>query len=235
MKKLNADSHKALINLDSHSVLHHIIENFINADIFNFIPIVGHNFKNVLSCFDQTYSKNINVHPIYNKHYSDRNNLYSLYCARKELEGNEFILCNGDMVFDRRIVKNILSMDKSSAIAIDDSSFKKPIDSPGVILKQNRIMDLGRHIPFDNNDGYAIGIYKFNKDLTSVFFNESEIMLKSNLNAGFHDPLIELFKSNLVNKCSTKEYLWTDIDEDDDVIKARRIHQQIKLNYENSK
>ena len=61
-------------------------------------------------------------------------------------------------------------MEGLSAIAIDDRNHPNPIDSPGVKSSKGKVLDLGRHIPFSENNGYAIGIYKFNKALSNAFF-----------------------------------------------------------------
>ena len=211
LKEVTKNNHKSLIKLDECSVLHHLIESFIYAGLTEFIPIVGHCSDKVLSEFKKEYSKLIEVDYVKNERFNDTNNLYSLFCARDLLEGEEFILCNGDVIIDREIIKGIASMAEHSIIAIDDYGYIEPVDSPGVIMKDDKIADLGRHIPFEDNEGYAVGVYKFNKNLSKEFFNEAKKMLDDNIDAGFHDPLTKLFGEFDIFKYQTGEYLWTDI------------------------
>jgi len=231
LKELTQDNHKALITLDDKSLLHHLIENCIYAGLTDFIPIVGHCSDKILDEFNRKYSKDISVYHVKNEKYNETNNLYSLYCARELLEGEEFILCNADIIIDREIIKGISSMKEHSVIAIDDFDYDEPVDSPGILMNEDKISDLGRHISFENNTGYAIGVYKFNKELSKEFFKEAKKILDKDINAGFHDPLSNLFDKFDIFKYRTKECLWTDIDTYDDIEKARSIHSKIKQDY----
>lgn len=229
--QITEKSHKALIKLDEYSLLYHLIENFIYAGLNDFVPIVGHCASEVLSCFNINHSDNISTSPVYNQRFNETNNLYSLYCARELLEGDEFILCNGDLILDREILVGLKELQNLSAIAIDDFTYNKPLDSPGILMNGNKISDLGRHIPFEKNTGYAIGVYKFNKKLSEEFFKESKKMLDNNINAGFHDPLSLLFDKFDVYKHQTKNFQWTDIDTFEDIEIARGLHKQIIKGY----
>jgi choline kinase len=228
---ITRDLHKSLICLDEFSLLHHLIENCIYAGITDFIPIVGHNSNQVLSCFDNKFSEKINVYPVKNEQYNETNNLFSLCCARDLLEGSEFLLCNGDIVIDREIVRRINDNSDLSKIAVDDFEYVNPVDSPGILMNDDKITDLGRHIPIDNNEGYAIGVYKFNKALSERFFKDANLMLDKNINAGFHDPLPALFNEFDVYKSPTNGRLWTDIDSEEDIAKAKLIHANICEKY----
>ncbi len=231
LKKITENNHKALIDLDKKSVLHHLIENCIYAGLTDFVPIIGHCRDRIINEFNKNYSQIISSTFVTNNQYNQTNNLFSLFCAKHILKGEEFILCNADIIFDREIIKSIQGMKNLSAIAIDDFKYTDPIDSPGIITNNRKIVDLGRHIKFKDNMGYAIGIYKFNKDLSNAFFDRAEVMLKSDLNYGFHDPLPELFNVFDVYKCKTEQKLWTDIDTFEDIEKAKKIHNAIIENY----
>ena len=94
---------------------------------------------------------------------------------------------------------------------------------------------MGRHIPFKQNNGYAIGVYKFNKELSNLFFKEAKLFLEKDLNAGFHDPLTNLFNKIIIEKFDTKHYLWTDIDTFDDIEKAKNLNDSLTKKYEMKK
>jgi len=235
LKTLTEKNHKSLINLDENSVLYHLIENFIYAGFKSFIPIVGHCTNKILSEFDKTYSQKIEYQFVENKKFNTTNNLYSLYCAKDILQGEEFILCNADIILDREIINGIGKIRGKSLIAVDGFNYSYPIDSPGIKSTNNRILDLGRHIPFKQNNGYAIGVYKFNKELSNLFFKEAKLFLEKDLNAGFHDPLTNLFNKIKIEKFDTKHYLWTDIDTFDDIEKAKNLNDSLTKKYEMKK
>ncbi len=228
---ITKNQHKAFIKLDDFSLLHHLVQNCIDAGIDEFVPIVGYRAEEVLEYLKIRF-KSLHVKAVINDNFAKSNNLYSLYCAKELLEGEEFLLCNGDLIFDKQILKDIMSKCGKSAIAVDDYRALEKIDSPKTKAKNNVICELGRHLDLKDNLGYAMGIYKFNKELSQSFFKEAKKMLDADLQAGFHDPLNHLFGTHNIYPHSVKNFLWTDIDEYEDIQKARDIHKQIRMKYE---
>lgn len=222
-------AHKSLILINQKPSLFYLLNNIKKAGIDEIITVVGHNGNELL---EEIQNFNFSVNAVWNPKYEITNNLYSLYSAREHLINEDFVIINGDLIFDHRILVDILKSDESQ-IAIDDTDYDKPIDSPGIILKDNVIADLGRHIPFEDNKGYAIGIYKISKELSADFFEIAEELLNEDLNHGFHDPLRKLFASHNIYPCSTSGNIWTDIDVKEDIEKAERYLLKImEKNYE---
>jgi len=220
--------HKSLIVLGDKPLLGHLIDGLLYCGLDEIIPIVGHNKEEVLKYLKDNYSNKITISPVINPKYKTANNMVSLWCAKHFLNNKAFILLNGDLVLNKLIIKKLLNSSHESAISLDIKNKNKAIDSPGTIIMNNRIFDLGRHIPNENNGGYAIGVYKFGKALSSKYFLEVEKMLEKNMfQAGFHDPLIELFKINKVNSVGTGGLTWTDIDTKEDIPKAKSMLEKI--------
>lgn len=220
------EKHKSLIMLDEHPLLYYLLEKIVKVGIRDVVIVIGYNGQEVLKAIE-SWNFQLNYEICWNNEYETTNNLYSLYQAKENLQNEDFVTINGDMVFDTRILEGILHCSGSS-IAIDDRTHKEPIDSPGIIVKEEKIIDLGRHIPFENNYGYAIGVYKFSKDITKDFFDEAKLFLEKDINSGFHDPLVPLFSKYNIKPYSTALYLWTDIDCIEDVEKAK--NYLIKIN-----
>ena len=142
------------------------------------------------------------------------------------------MLGNGDLVLNKIIIRDLHDKEGQSAIVLDDTR-DAPIDSSGTIVREGRIYDLGRHIPFEQNGGYAIGLYKFNAELSDAFFLEADKILQAGqFQAGFHDPLPRLFASYPVAPLSTGGFSWTDIDLPEEITTAecvlRRIQEEEK-------
>ena len=131
---------------------------------------------------------------------------------------------------NKYIIKNLLKTGDNSAIAIDDNSRSETIDSPGTLIKDGRILDLGRHIPKVKNGGYAIGLYKFGPNMSKAFFSEADRMINAKkYNAGFHDPLLPLFSSHEVLGLSTNGLSWTDLDTEEDIPYAKDLLKKILI------
>jgi choline kinase len=228
LENLTRNRHKAFISLNGTPCLNHLLDRLLSAGATELIPVLGFDSEAVYALIGERCNSRIKITPVFNLKYEVTNNLGSLICAREYVEGDPFVVCNGDLVINKNIIKNLIESDNESAIAVDDSKKDPSIDSPGIKVIDGRVYDLGRHISFKRSGGYAVGVYKFGRRLSSIFFPKAEQVFAKNPNAGFHDPLIPLFKDYPVYVCSTKGRSWMDIDKKEDISIACNLLQNIK-------
>ena len=212
------EPHKSLIPISGHAALWYLINNILNAGIVNIIAVTGFHGDAVKEYLCKAFP-DVSIQFAVNKRYETTNNLASVLCAKPFIEEDDFIVINGDMIFDYHILERIKEKQESS-VAIDVLHRKDPIDSPGTIIVNDQIKDLGRHIPLKDNCGYAIGIYRFSADIITDYFDAAEQLILDSPNAGFHDPLRELFRDHDVYACDIGDCLWMDIDRPEDIDRA---------------
>ena len=210
--------HKALLPLNGKPLLFYLINNIRKAGIEEIVPVLGYQGEEVLAHINQ-YAEDLKVYPVWNQHYSETNNLVSLLKAEKAVTGEDFIQVNGDMVFDYRIITKLLNTD-SAAIAVDLADYAIQLDSPRVLIQDNAIRDLGRHMRIEEANGYAVGLYRFSSALASDFFIKSKELIKKNPQMGFHEPLRFLFNRYRIVPVLTEDMLWMDVDEKADISRA---------------
>ena len=228
LEEVTQSRHKAFISLGGKPCVSYLLEGLLGSGATELIPVLGYDSEALHGLLVKKCCGRIKMLPVVNKRYEETNNLGSLLCARKYLVGNSFVVCNGDLVINRNILSDLIKIKKESAIAVDDSQRGASIDSPCVKSVNGRIYDLGRHIPFERSGGYAVGVYKFGEQLSSEFFNMAEQIFVKNPNAGFHDPLIPLFKDYPVYVSSTKGRSWMDVDKKEDIPIAIDLLRKIK-------
>lgn len=213
--------HKSLIPLNGEKLILRLLKNVLNAGCKDIIPILGYQSDILLDEINGMGGFS-SITPVINPDYEKTNNLYSLMQAESILSGEEFVVVNGDMVFDYRILKKMLEFE-GNAVGTDNYDYGYQLDSPRLLIKNDRIYDLGRHRTIEESQGYAIGMYKFSSDFSKDYFELGKKMVKENPNAGYHDPLLKAFDSVVVRPCYTEKYLWMDIDEKADVAKAEKM------------
>ncbi len=213
--------HKALITLNGEKLIVRLLKCILSAGGTSIVPILGYSADLLLKEINKVDGFS-SVDPVFNYLYETTNNLYSLLQAEQLLAGDDFIVINGDMVFDYRILQHIIEF-PGSAIGTDGNKYDHQLDSPRLLINDNRIYDLGRHRTIEESQGYAIGIYRFSKTISEEFFSLGKEMVKVNPNAGYHDPLVKLFHKHIVRPCYTENYLWMDVDEKADVPKAEKM------------
>lgn len=218
--------HKALIPLDGRPLISYLLENIRNSGISDVVIVLGYHADEVEQTIRQ-YSGDLDLHVCINNDYARTNNLASLMAARELLVNQNFIVVNGDMVFDYHILTK-LSAQTGTQVVVDCNVYENQLDSPRVLIRYERIIDLGRHMTIEEADGYAVGIYRFGADHTLSFFAIGEEMLKKNPQAGFHDPLRRMFDDKIILPCFTDHYAWMDVDEIEDVEKAECLLNKMK-------
>lgn len=229
MCKTYGDIHKAMVPLCGHPLLKYLIDNVRRAGIDEIVPVVGYKGEEILS-YLQRYREDMRIIPVWNREFQTTNNLVSLLRAQPAVAGEDFIQINGDMIFDYHILSRI-SRCEGSAVAADVLHYHQETDSPKIVIRKGRIMDLGRHILKEDGHGYAIGIYRFSKELSDKFFMKAKKLVLDNPDMGFHDPLRYFFQDFFVAPCETGEYLWTDVDEAADIKRAEEYVRILENKY----
>lgn len=218
--------HKSLILLNGNTLLSYVISNVQKAGITSVVPVLGYQKNTVLAEIERCKG-NMEIIPAENEEYENTNNLVSLLKAEESLDGEDFLLINGDMVFDYRILLQMQGY-KNGAIAVDVKDYPVQIDSPRVQIQNDRITDLGRHMSRVDAQGYAVGIYYFSRELSRSFFEYTRSIIKDNLQMGFHDPLRQLFGTHLIQPVSVGDYCWMDVDEKSDIVRAEQMLLKIQ-------
>jgi phosphoenolpyruvate phosphomutase len=108
-----------------------------------------------------------------NSEYMTTNYIYSIYLARKQLN-DDILLLHGDLVFDKKILKEILHKDESCVIVQDiyplpEKDFKAEIIN-------NKIMRIGVNI--FNNAKASQPLYKMKRDDWMRWLNEITSFVK---------------------------------------------------------
>lgn len=220
--------HKALIPLNGIKLMEYLLHNIRMAGGQELVPVLGYQ-ADVLLKEIRKFGFFQSVEPVYNKEFDKTNNLYSLLQASEVLENETFVVVNGDMIFDFRILKKIMEM-PGNAIAVDTCDYGYQLDSPRILIEENMIRDIGRHRTIEESQGYAIGIYKFSKEFSKDYFRMGEKIVENHLDAGYHVPLEGILNQVRIVPCDTEGYLWMDIDEKQDVSKGERMILDIKEN-----
>lgn len=218
--------HKALIPLNGKPLLSYILDNIRSSGMTEVVAVLGYHASEVESALHQGRD-GLNIQICVNEQFEATNNLASLMQAEQLLQDGDFIVINGDMVFDYRILQNLL-MNHQMQVAVDTHDYGYQLDSPRVMIQDHRVIDLGRHMNIEDADGYAVGIYRFSKEHNKEFFILGREVLQGNLQAGFHDPLRKMFRHTDILPCDTKGCLWMDVDETADVARAEQMLDQLK-------
>lgn len=149
--------------------------------------------------------------------FADTNYIYSIYCAREELD-DDILLMHGDLVFEGSVLKDIISNDRScmkvsSTLPLPEKDFKAVVDN-------GRVYKVG--IEFFDSAMEAQALYKLNKKDWTIWLNEiiafcergnTKVYAENAFNAV--SDRCEIFALDVKNR------LCTEIDTQEDLIKVK--------------
>jgi len=160
---------KCMVKVGGRPVLDHQIRACAAAGIKDIIVVAGYKIDQVKEYCDKI--KEVDIKIIENKDYKTTNNMYSLYLAKEEVVGNDFLLSNGDVVFDPRIVNELLHNKITDVIVSDKDSYneesmKITTDASGYIN------DISKEISPSVAYGNSIDMYIFSPKSSAILFEE---------------------------------------------------------------
>lgn len=225
---LTKDRPKTLLKLNKVSILEQIISKCIYNQIKQYLVVFGYNGAKILEECNKLQEKySIQIKCIENEHYSRTNTACSLNLAINEIN-DDFIIINGDNVFDREIIANLLES-KYSAMVIDN--FKDlNAESFKININNGIIRSIGKEIDIKTSSGEFIGISKVTKE----DIPELKLILFKLINSDLHNYYDLAFKS--LSEKSNVEFIytnglkWTEIDDLDDWKNAKLLLDELGEN-----
>lgn len=158
---LTKDKPKCLLSLGEKTILEHIIENFNIAGIEEIFLVTGYNRDLIEDLVKKRQFSGIRF--IVNEKFAETNTAFSLNLALKEID-SDFILLNGDVVFDKDILIELISHTEENCVVVDNTVNLNE-EEVKVIALDGHIQRVGKE--FDPKDclGEAIGMNKISRSL----------------------------------------------------------------------
>lgn len=216
---------KCLIQINKKSILVNALENIENNGISEILLVVGYRSeqikKNIGNCF-----KGMKIVYCQNSIYDKTNNIYSLYLAKDHLKEG-VILLEGDIFFEEKILKELLSKDKEKTYWVVDK-FTKELD--GCMLttgKDNRIVDIRivreKLTEYKDNFFKSVGILKITSDFGRTFEGWLDREIKNDVKDIYYDlVLAKHIKEERIYTCNINKLRWAEIDNQEDLNLAKK-------------
>ena len=159
MRPMGWDKPKCLLEFGGRTLLDLIISAVVDNGIDRIVVVVGY-MKELVA--EAAMKHSVAVDLVCNPDFSTTNTINSLYLARDYLN-EDFLYFNADVLFDRRIVMELLACD-DSAMAVEQKlcgaeEVKVIVDDDG------RILRISKALKPEECLGEFIGIAKFNEGI----------------------------------------------------------------------
>ena len=217
MLDITKDKPKCLIEVSGTTILERQISILLKYKIEKILIVIGYKAENI-----KKEIKNIEkVEFIINKDYNHTDNIYSLYLTSNLIKGHEFILINGDAVFDEEIINKLVNKREYDVAPIDSIYYDH--EELKIREKNGRALEiLPKTASKSISDGSTIGIFKFSSEGSKLLFNEIESCIKREIkNKWFEYAVNNVLKKIYMNILDIHGSKWIEIDTEEDIEKAR--------------
>lgn len=227
---------KCLVDVGGKPLLYYSIAQLIENGVKQISLVTGYRDETVQPFIVENFGQSNAIFSfIYNEEYASKNNLYSVFCA-KDVFDDETLLLNSDILYHPKILKNaVTALDilPDSFLVVDN--FKKLAEEEMKVKLENlsskKITQIGKWIHPQESYGEYIGILHLKGKGREIFFEEAERML---YNGGddkyYEDALHRVCDKISLIPVSTENKPWTEIDDFNDLERAKRIIIEIKGN-----
>ncbi len=229
LKPLTNDMPKAFIKIDGKSLIIRSLDNLNNVGINDLIIVVGYledYFKKKIGY----HYKNLKIKYISNPKYSVTGSMYSLSQTEGLIDDN-ILLLESDLLYEKISLKTLLNSSEPSEILV------APLSGSGdevyiCVNENNELINLGKNI-MNKEDaiGELVGISKLSYDFLKELYKQAKMDYERNENNYHYEEVIFKLSKKLAIKCRMiKDLNWTEIDNDEDLIRAKeKIYPKIKI------
>lgn len=222
---LTADKPKCLLPVHGDaSVLEVQLRALARCGVERASVVIGFGAEHVDRQLAATPIPGLSVETLFNPFYAHSDNLATCWLARHEM-GEDFVLLNGDTIFEDAALRRVLSGPPSPVtvtidhkIAYDDDDMKVSIDDAG------RLLAIGKTLKTEMVNGESIGLLCFRGSGPKLFREALErgIRAPSALRAWYLSVVNELAQETAVDTASVRGFWWREIDSPADLEDARR-------------
>jgi len=169
LRPLTENTPKCLLQVGDKLILKRTIDNLIKNNITEIIVVTGFLRKMIEDYLNQNY-QSITFTFIYNEKYDSTNNIYSLWLAKSEILGHEMLLLDSDIIFDSRIVGQLISSNHKDCLALRSTETLGDEEIKCLLNDDGSIKEISKTITPSEAIGESIGIEKFSKELVFRLF-----------------------------------------------------------------
>lgn len=170
-----------------------------------------------LTCYVNSLKLPMEIYFVNNAEYEKTNYIYSIFLARKLIK-DDIILMHGDLVFEKRLLREMLNGNKSCMAVstlsqIQEKDFK-------ALIKDEKIVHIGTDI---RTNVAAQPLYVLKWELWRLWLDKIEEFCRKNyLTCYAENALNQILDENLLYPFDFGNQLCQEVDEADDLLSVRK-------------
>jgi choline kinase len=230
LKPLTDYNPKCLLKIGEKSILEMTIENILATNDSEIIIVTGYLEDKIREFLRERFPK-LKITIIYNKFYASTNNIYSLWLAKDAVLGDDMMMMDSDIVFDKGIITKLLNSGYKNCLALK----RHDVHYEEIKVKtdvKGRVVEISKEVNLTEAEGESIGIEVFGRDALTELYNilERKVVTEKKVNQ-FYESAFQELAGNDLYIVDTTEYFCMEIDNKEDLATA----EELVLNHLNKK
>lgn len=218
---------KCLLEVGGKSLLQRSLDALMENGIRMFVVVTGYKGEMIEGFIRDHYQEQIArgdaaFRFIDNKDYATTNNIYSLWLARPEVDGREFLLLDSDLLYDSKLITVMLSQ-PGAALSVNrhplgEEEMKVVVDNGHTIVAINKTCNPAEAY------GESVGVEKFSADYSTALFRElRKMIVDEGLSNVFYEKAFERLipQGHAFRMVDTTDIYSTELDTIEDFDKAK--------------
>jgi len=225
IRPLTDNCPKTLLKVGENTILERMLSHIQACGINEVIFVLGY-LQDQIKDTVLTKFPDLIAHFVSNDRYAETNTGFSLMLAKSLVGESDFVKLDADVVFDEKILKNLLKSEYGTCLCIDKNINLDAEEIKVIVEGQNRVVKASKTVNPKDAIGESIGIEKISSETAKLLFLELEIMMADEKNhqeyyEGAYERLIE--KNIPFYALDISGIKWTEIDTKEDFITAEKI------------
>lgn len=173
LRPLTEHCPKCLLQIGGKTLLERTIEAITGSGI-NEITVVTGYLKDMIVTFLNEHYPNLTFHFIHNEDYASTNNIFSLWLARTQVEGKDFLLMDSDIYCDPLLVRTI-AQQQETALALNRHELGE--EEIKVIPDADmHVVEISKTCSISNAIGESVGVERMTADYSAALYKELRLM-----------------------------------------------------------
>lgn len=177
LRPLTENTPKCLLKVGEKCLLQRSIDALASNGIRDFVIVTGYLHEMIETFVAEQYGDNINVKFIHNDVFDSTNNIYSLWLARPEAEGQEILLLDSDLLYDSRIITKVMESDADNVLTLIRHELGEEEMKVVLDRENGTIIEISKTCNPADAAGESLGIEKMGCRYTSALYQELEPMM----------------------------------------------------------
>lgn len=202
LRPLTDERPKCLLTIGQRTLLQRTVDGILDAGISELVVVTGYRGQMIREFLTQHYPQ-LTIHFLDNADYAHTNNIFSLWLTRPYTDGRDFLLLDSDILFDPRIIPEVLKAE-GSALALNRHELGEE-EMKIVVDDNNNIVEISKTCAVEKAIGESVGIEKMTADYSTALFKELEHMIEK-------EGLIDIFYERAFERLIPQGYTFRVVD-----------------------